>query len=233
MASQLPEDYAETVTYLWFREILTEAARGRGWSWTEVCPDVVVGFSDIGSGYSLALHWAQYLSLYAFKHGICDSSAKKRVEITEAGYDAHFTPVSTRILGRISIFASLTPDELGGQVDNTLDSSTPTTFRKLWPEIAGWFGLTGVGPSNNDYSLGPSEYISRHRHLFERHGFPKGVTAGVCAGSKQLDAVGYWLSFDRQFSADKLRSVCFAEEQSPAGSWMEAFAKFKLAEIIF
>lgn len=237
MTNQLPEDYAKTVAYPWFREILTEAANGRGWTWTEVCPDVVVGFSPIGSGYSIALHWAQYLSLYAFNHGIHDSNAEKRAEIhfpgTEAGYDAHFTPVSTRILGRICVFASLNPDKLGGQVVNALDNSAPTTFRELWPEIAGWFGLIGVGPSNNGSSLAPSEYISKHRHLFEECGFPKGVTAGVGVGSKQLDAVGYWLSFDRQLSSEKLRSIGFAEQQSPAGSWMEAFGKFKLAGIIF
>ena len=45
MTNQLPEDYAKTVAYPWFREILTEAANGCGWTWTEVCPDVVVGFS--------------------------------------------------------------------------------------------------------------------------------------------------------------------------------------------
>lgn len=241
MTSQLPEDYAKTVAYPWFREILTEAAaKGRGWAWTEVCPDVVVGFSPIGSGYSLALHWAQYLSLYAFNHGIRGSNAEeKRVEVpfpgNEAGFDARFTQASTRILGRISIFASLNPDKLGGQVINTLDDPTPSTFRELWPQIAGWFGLVGVGPSeNNDSSsLAPSDYISEHKHLFEEHGCPKGVTAGVGAGSKQLDAVGYWLNFDRQLSADKLRSAGFTEQQPPAGSWMDTFRRLRLAGIIF
>ncbi|KAI1641838.1 uncharacterized protein F4817DRAFT_29579 [Daldinia loculata] len=238
MASQLPEDYAKIVAYPWFREILTEAAKGRGWTWTEVCPDIVVGFSPIGSGYSLALHWAQYLSLYAFNHGISDSNAEKRVEIsfpgTEAGFDARFTQVSTRILGRISIFASLNPDRLGGQIINALDDPTPTTFRELWPEIAGWFGLVGVGPSGNeDSSLTPSEYIAKHKHLFEEHERPKGVTAGVGAGSKQLDTVGYWLSFDRELSANKLRSTGFLEQQLPAHSWMEAFRRLRLAGVIF
>ena len=55
----------------------------------------------IGSGYSISLHWAQYLSLYAFNHGIHDSNAEKRAEIhfpgTEAGYDAHFTQFSGAI----------------------------------------------------------------------------------------------------------------------------------------
>ncbi|KAI2636863.1 hypothetical protein GGS26DRAFT_546195 [Hypomontagnella submonticulosa] len=238
MAGHLPEDYAKTVAYPWFREILTEAAKGCGWTWTEVCPDIVVGFSPIGSGYSLALHWAQYLSLYAFNHGISGLNTDKKVEIpfpgTNAGFDARFTQVSTRILGRISIFASLNPDRLGGQIINALDDPTPTTFRELWPEIAGWFGLVGVGPSGDgDSSLAPSEYIAKHKHLFEEHGRPRGVTAGVGAGSKQLDTVGYWLNFDRELSADKLRSSGFLEQQSPSNSWMEAFRSLRLAGIIF
>ncbi|KAK7752879.1 hypothetical protein SLS62_005221 [Diatrype stigma] len=268
MASQLPESYAKTVAYPWFREILTAAAKGRGWAWTEVCPDVVVGFSPIGSGYSLALHWAQYLSLYAFNHGVgipdpnaaAEGRRKAVVEVpfpgTAAGFDARFTPVSTRTLGRISIFASLGLDLAGKkqkpldrQVVNALDDPTPTTFCELWPEIAGWFGLVGVGPpsssssdedeDNTDKAGGdaPSEYIAKHRHLFAEHGRPRGVTAGVGAGSKQLDAVGYWLNFDRPLSAEKLRDAgyAFAERrpQPAAAAWMEAFERFRAAGIIF
>ncbi|RYP71099.1 hypothetical protein DL771_005033 [Monosporascus sp. 5C6A] len=141
MTSQLPDDHAKTVSY--------------------PCP--------IGSGYSLALHWAQYLSLYAFNHGIRDSKAEKTVEIpfpgTKAGFDARFTPVSTRILGRISIFPSPDPKKVGGEVINTLNDLNPSAPRELWPEIAGWFGLVGVGPSENGSSLAPSDYVSKHKHI--------------------------------------------------------------------
>ncbi|CAM1501506.1 Fc.00g034900.m01.CDS01 [Cosmosporella sp. VM-42] len=237
MADNLPEDYAKTVAYPWFRKILTEAGKGRAWTWSEVCPDAVVGFSPIGSNFSLALHWAQYLSLYARNSGIVAGSSSGKVEVpfpgNEGGYNALFTPVSSRILGQIAIYAALNPERCGGKVLNMVDNAKPTTFGELWPVIAGWFDLVGVGPAETKAELAPSEYIDKYRHVFKNDGLEKAITAGVGAGSKQLDSVGYWLSFDRQLSAERLRSVGFTEEVSPAEGWLEAFEKFRTAGIIF
>ncbi|PHH70398.1 hypothetical protein CDD80_6044 [Ophiocordyceps camponoti-rufipedis] len=63
-----PEEMPSCV-YPLHRQILTDASRGKGWVWTELCPDVVVGYSPFGADYSLALHWAQYLSLVAEREG--------------------------------------------------------------------------------------------------------------------------------------------------------------------
>ncbi|KAF4467194.1 sirq [Fusarium albosuccineum] len=239
MADDLPADYAKTVAYPWFREILTEASKGGDWTWTEVCPDVVVGFSPIGSNFSLALHWAQYLSLYAHNHGIGNTvdEDKKKVEIPFPGnntaYHARFTGVSSHILGRIAIHAALNPSSCGSKIVNMLDSTEPSTFAQLWPSIASYFGLSGVAPVEDGKAQPPSEYIDTHRHLFEENGKPDAIKAGVGAGSKQLDSVGWWLTFDRQLSAERLRQVGFAEEREPIEGWIEAFRKFRAAGIIF
>ncbi|KPM39743.1 hypothetical protein AK830_g6809 [Neonectria ditissima] len=233
MADNLPADYAKTVAYPWFRSILTEASAGRAWSWSEVCPDVVVGFSPIGSNFSLALHWAQYLSLYARNHG---APGKSGIEVpfpgNEQAYRALFTPVSSRTLGRIAIHAALNPDACGGKIINMVDRAEPSTFAQLWPAIADWFGLVGVGPAD-DAGAAPGVYVEEHKHLFGDEGRPKAVEAGVGAGHKQLDSVGWWLTFDRQLSADRLRGLGFVEERSPAEGWLEAFEKLRAAGIIF
>lgn len=139
MADNLPADYAKTVAYPWFRQILTEASTGRGWTWSEVCPDAVVGFSPIGSDFSLALCWAQYLSLYAHNHGVGESSPPT-VEVAfpghEQAYNALFTPVSSRMLGRIAIHAAVNPDNCGRKIINMVDCTQPTTFGQLSPAIA-------------------------------------------------------------------------------------------------
>ncbi|KAF7551199.1 hypothetical protein G7046_g7783 [Stylonectria norvegica] len=238
MADNLPEGYAKSVAYPWFRSILTEASAGRGWNWSEVCPDVVVGFSPIGSNFSLALHWAQFLSLYAHNHGVRDgSSSHGQIKVpfpgSVQGYDSLFTPVSSRILGRIAVHAALNPGKCGAKVLNMLDNSKPTTFRELWPAIAAWFGLVGVEPSGDDKVLPPGEYIDKYKHVFEEYGLPKAITAGVGAGNKQLDSVGWWLTFDRQLSPERLRAVGFDEERAPAIGWLEAFDKFRAAGIVF
>ncbi|KAM0344738.1 hypothetical protein ACHAPU_007110 [Fusarium lateritium] len=224
MADTLPADYAKTVAYPGFRSILNEASAGRGWSWTEVCPDVVVGFSPIGSNYSLALHWAQYLSLYAENNKDAEIPFPGNTE----GYHARFTPVSSRTLGRIAIHAALSAS-CSGKIVNMLDRTQPTTFAELWPSIASFFGLVGVAPSGDLSSMqAPSEYVETHRHLLGEHG----RKSGVGAGSKQLDSAGWWLTFDRQLSAERLREVGFGEERDPAEGWIEALDKFREAGII-
>lgn len=233
MADTLPEDYTKTVAYPWFRKILNEASNGHNWTWSEVCPDAVVGFSPNGSTYSLALHWAQYLSLYAYNHS---GSTDKQIEVpfpgTEAGYRSLYTPVSGKILGRIAIHAALHPESCGGKIINMIDNDEPVSACDLWPGIAAWFGLKGVGPKKDD-ALKPSEYIDKYRHLFAENRRLKGVTCGVGNGSKQLDSVGWWLCFDRPFSPKRLRSVGFTEQRAPLEGWLEAFEKFRKAGIIF
>ncbi|KAL2867425.1 uncharacterized protein BJX67DRAFT_372039 [Aspergillus lucknowensis] len=233
MADTLPEDYAKTVAYPWFRKILTESSRGRRWTWSEICPDAVVGFTPNGSAFSLALHWAQYLSLYAYNH----KDAKWEVEVpfpgSEAGYQSLYTPVSGRILGRIAIYAALNPEKCGGKVINMLDRDEPIRASDLWPSIAAWFGLKGVGPRDEPDAVTPGGYIEQYGHLFAENGRPKGLTCGVGSGHRQLDSVGWWLTFDRQFSPGRLRSVGFTEQQDPAKGWLEAFEGFRKAGIIF
>ncbi|KAL3470498.1 hypothetical protein BJX99DRAFT_48387 [Aspergillus californicus] len=234
LAERLPEDYKKTVAYPWFREILTSASQGRSWTWTEVCPDAVIGFSPNGSAFSLALHWAQYLSLYAFNHRESDEGS---VEVpfpgTEAGYRSLYTPVSGKILGRIAIHAALHAEKCGGKVVNMLDTDGPISASDIWPGIAAWFGLKGVGPVEDQAALLPGEYIAKHRHIFAEQGKPKALSCGVGTGSSQLDSVGSWLEFDRQFSPERLRAVGFLEQRDPVEGWLEAFDGFKRAGIIF
>lgn len=232
MADNLPKDYAETVAYPWFRKILNEASEGKNWTWSEVCPDAVVGFTPNGSGWSLALHWAQYLSLYAHNHKGADGPVEVPFPGKDGGYNSLFTPVASRTLGRIAVHASLNPETCGGKVINMTDREKATTFREIWPSLAEWFGMKGVGPSGVEEALKPGQYVERHKHIFKALGFPKAVVAGVGAGSSQLDSVGYWLSFDRQLSVDRLRSIGFTEERDPVEGWLEAFEKFRKAGII-
>lgn len=236
MADSLPKDYEKTVAYPHFRRLLTEASKGRSWSWTEICPDAVVGFTPNGSAFSLALHWGQYLSLYAQNH-----NDRKNVKVPfpgiESAYRAKFTPVSTRILGEIAVYAALNQSKCSGKILNAADSATPTTFAELWPKIVADFGMIGTGPVDQDTlggddKLKPGEYVSKYKHLFEVANLPKGLTCGVGDGHQQLDSVGTWLTFDRQLSLERLRSVGFEREVDPVLGWLGAFDKFRKAGII-
>lgn len=47
MVSNLPVDYAKTVVYPAYREMLDAASKGKKWTWCEVCPDAIVSSSLI------------------------------------------------------------------------------------------------------------------------------------------------------------------------------------------
>lgn len=147
------------------------------------------------------------------------------------------------------IYASLHPDTCGGgQLFNVADNEVPCTYGELWPRLASWFGLVGTGPVENsqaeagslavselphdDEALAPGEYIARYNDVFAQHGQEKAVGGGVSAGRRQLDSVGYWLTFDRQLSLEKLRKTGFKADKDPLEGWMQSFEMFRKAGLI-
>ncbi|RWA12169.1 hypothetical protein EKO27_g2924 [Xylaria grammica] len=256
MVNNLPPEQAKTVVYPANRELLSAASKGRDWTWCEVCPDAIIGFTPNGSQFSLALHWAQYLSLYAHNHGTGPSnqeSGRPAIEIpfpgSTAGANSLFSPASATKIARFMIYASLHSDICGGgQLFNIADNDAPCTYGELWPRLAGWFGLVGTGPAgdsqtqNNALAVGelpqgaqqltPGEYISKHKDIFTQCGRSKAVDGGVGAGSRQLDSVGYWLTFDRHLSLEKLKKTGFEGSQDPVQGWLDSFQMFRNVGLI-
>jgi hypothetical protein len=272
MVRYLPVDYAKTVVYTEYRKLLDTASKDKEWTWCEVCPDAIVsllkslsgfllptpikiGFTPHGSQYSLSLHWAQYLSLWAYKHGVGPrtSGTNKAVEVpfpgNAAGAKSLFSPVSSRTIARFMIYASLRPEACGnGQLFNIADNERPCKYGEIWPHLAKWFGLVGVGPADssqsmentlkagevpeNTPSIMPGEYIAEHKGKFAECGCSNAVSGGVGVGSRQLDSVGYWLTFDRQLSLKKLRDTGFEGDIDHVQGWLESFEMFRKAGLI-
>nr|CAD70323.1 conserved hypothetical protein [Neurospora crassa] len=248
MVKNLPPDYAKTVVYPAYRELLSAASKGKHWTWCEVCPDAI---------FSLALHWAQYLSLYTYNHGVRPSATEAATSSVEvpfpgnaAGASSLFSPVSSATIARFMIYASLHPETCGGgRLFNVADNETPCKYGEIWPHLANWFGLVGVGPvaekaSAPDNSMGagelpestsllpPGEYVTKYRSIFNQNGRENAATKGVGAGHRQLDSVGYWLTFDRQLSITKLRETGFEGDKDPVQGWLSAFEMFRKAGLI-
>ena len=149
------------------------------------------------------------------------------------------------------IYASLHADTCGGgQLFNVADNQTPSQYGKIWPQLARWFGLVGVQPANENpdapgtntlkagelpettSSLTPGDYVAKYKGIFDQHGLAKASSRGVGAGSRQLDSVGYWLTFDRQMSLKKLRETAFEGDVDPVQGWLESFEMFRKAGLL-
>ncbi|KAJ7618488.1 hypothetical protein FB45DRAFT_168411 [Roridomyces roridus] len=211
----------DTNFYYVFEDFLTERSKGKKWTWCEVRPDAIVGFTPNGSTYSLPAHWATYLSLYRAVEG---EGASVPYPGTEAGYDSKFNDASSEMIAKLAIWASLNPDKSGGQLFNVADSGAPSTMGQRWPAFAAYFGLVGVGPPPvGSVVLRPGEYVAKHRDVLEA----KCKKPNEVFGAGFLDGYGFNLTFDRQLSLDKIRAAGFMEELDPVESWFKAFDKFK------
>ncbi|KAF2866260.1 hypothetical protein BDV95DRAFT_611724 [Massariosphaeria phaeospora] len=227
MADELPEDYAKTVSYPHYRAMLTTESADQTWTWCELCPDAIIGFTPNGSAYSLAGHWAVYLYTYKLVHG---EGAEIPYPGVQAGYDSAYSETSATTVAQVAIYASLNPEIFKEKIFNVADSASPSSMRERWPQIASWFGLKGVPPPDtaSAHDPKPSAFIKQH--------YDKLVAAGIRGvdiwNAGQLDAYGYWLAFDRHLSLRRLRSTGFDEERRPEHGWWEAFDMFKEAGMI-
>jgi hypothetical protein len=227
MADTLPEDYKKTVSYPHYRALLSAESANADWTWCELCPDIIAGFTPNGSGYSLAGHWVSYLYTYSLVHG---EGADVPFPGTTAGYDSKFTETSATTLARVAVHASLHPSEYKERIFNVADCETPSSMRARWPQIASFFKLRGVAPSPmaSASDPSPSNFIKDHQGKIKEAG-GKDV---IIFNATQLDSVGYWLTFDRQLSLERLRRAGFVEESKPEDGWRETFEMFKKAGMI-
>ncbi|KAJ7476834.1 hypothetical protein B0H11DRAFT_2030862 [Mycena galericulata] len=217
----------DTNFYYAFEDFLTERSKGKKWTWCEVRPDAIVGFSPNGSTYNLPAHWATYLSLYCAVEG---EGATVPYPGNELGYNSKFNDASSEIIAKLAIWASLNPEKGGGgQLFNIADREEPSTMRERWPALAAHFGLVGVGPPSPEIEmLKPGEYALKHQDLLKE----KCKKPNDVFGAAFLDRYGYNLTFDRQLSLEKIRAVGFHEEIDPLQSWLKAFDRFKRAGMV-
>ena len=242
---RLPPPHDNKLNYYAFRDLLTEQSKEKQWSWCEVCPDAIVsptlfqyvsacsdlssqkiGFVPNGSAFNLAAHWASYLSTYALVEG---KGAKVPFPGTLHAYESQYNEASADIIAKCAIWAALHPgNSVNGQMFNIADQAKPSRMTERWPALASYFELEGTGPVDDSDLLKPSEYIKKHQAILEK----KGLKGTEVFKGEFLDSYGYYLTFDRQMSLDKVRSAGFEEEIDPNSSWFKAFDRFKAAGMI-
>ena len=146
---------------------------------------------------------------------------------TDACWVALSTDASAAMIARASIWAALHPECTSGQIFNIADSAKPKAMKERWPALAAYFGLVGVGPGEEP-GLMPGEYVQKHQDVLRE----RGIKSNDVFGAKFLDTVGFYLSFDRQLSLEKIRNAGFEEEVNSDLAWFKAFDRFKEAGMI-
>jgi hypothetical protein len=214
MADNLPGSYRKTVAYPHYRSMLALESAHQPWTWCELVPDAIIGFTPNGSGFSLPGHWAVYLCAYGLLHG---EGARVPFPGIKAGYDSLYTETSATLLARVAIYASLHPEKFRESIFNVADSAKGGSMRERWPQIARCFELRGVEPSDDASASDakPSDFIKEHADKSKEAGV-KGVDIWSAA---QLDSYGYWLTFDRHLSLKTLSDAGFEEERRQEEGW--------------
>ncbi|KAH8705873.1 hypothetical protein BGW36DRAFT_422407 [Talaromyces proteolyticus] len=220
----VPEPERSKLHYYPMQDYLARSSKGKSWTWCDVRPDAIIGFTPNGSTFSLAAHWYNYLSLYAAVEG---KGAKVPYPGVEAAYNSLFNGVSSGMIAKFSIWASLHPEKTGnGEIFNIVDQDRPLSMETHWPVIASFFNLEGTAPveDQDPILLRPTKYAEKNKKLL------RGGNASQLWKASWLDEYGHWSRFDRQYSVDKLRSVGFLEECDANSSWLDTFALLKTAQ---
>ncbi|KAL0261344.1 hypothetical protein SLS55_002774 [Diplodia seriata] len=235
----LPEPHRSNIFYHAYQRTLRAASAGKAWTWAEIRPDAIIGFTPTGSTYALAAHWASYLSTYALVHG--PAAAVPFPGTPAAWAHAVSNDAAAATVARASVWASLHPEVAAQQLFNVADERKGMAMSERWPRLAEWFGLEGVAPGEGEGNDGgeeegeeggvlmPSAFVEKHRGVLEGAGVKKGASVWQ---AEALDAVGSCYAFDRTLSVEKIREAGFVEERDAIASWYRAFERYREAGMI-
>ncbi|KAB5566950.1 hypothetical protein GE09DRAFT_1219199 [Coniochaeta sp. 2T2.1] len=232
---RIPEPYASQMFYYNQTDMLSSMSRGKPWTWCEVIPDMIVGFVPNNNIYCLAQFLALYLSLYAHVNGKASEVAFPGTEIS---WKNKTNDSSQDICAKVSIVASLKPEESSEQRYNAADDAEPSSWSRKWPVICEYFGLVGTPPPAGGSGPEPAAYLAEHvdawKGLEEKHG----LVTGRVGNSRSFGGFPYFimtmLNFDRQMDMSKTQDMMgeYAENVDTKKAWYTAFDRFRKAKII-
>lgn len=214
-------------------DILARASQGKAWTFCEIRPDVIVGFVAQNNSMNMAQGLALFFSLYREVEG---EGAEVCFPYGEEAWTALHTDSSADVLGRFHVFASLAPMErVAGRAFNVVDGPA-TTWRELWPRLAGYFGLLGVGPGSTGCE-GEEGFVKRW--VEER----RGLWASLQERGRLRDGVLEGTSFEfvddvvilpvrRYFDSTARKEVGFVEERDQFDGYRIAFDEMRAAGTI-
>ncbi|CAG9973691.1 unnamed protein product [Clonostachys byssicola] len=226
---RIPEPWASKVFYYAQHDLLAAASRNKKWTFSEIRPEVIVGFSPSSNFMNLAQGLGTLFSLYKEVKGAGTSFPFPG---TSSGYNATFTDTSQDILAKMEIFAALNTETCGnGAIINVADGPT-MTWAQLWPRLCEHFGLVGTGPQ--DDSISTQNFVSKHKDTWldiaKRHGLSKKVVEQMNWAFIHFVLTDF--AFDREYDLTYSRKLGFTEEVDTVQSYITAWERMRQAKIL-
>jgi hypothetical protein len=226
---RIPEPYASNVFYYAQYDLLAQLSMGKDWTFAEIRPDGIVGFTPTSNVMNLSQGIGLYLAIYREVHG---SGARVNFPGSERGWKCKHSDTSQDILAKMEIYAATHIEECGnGGVFNIADGKT-VTWEDVWPKLCNNFGLVGEGPASNAVPMQQfvNDNISVWKKMAEEHGLKKAVVEEQNWSFVHFMLVDF--DFDRQYDLTRSRKVGFKEEIDTADGYVKAWERMRKAKIL-
>lgn len=209
--------------------MLKELTASKSWTFSEIRPDVIIGFVPTTNAMNCAQGLGLWLSLAREVYG---AGAKIPFPGPEKSYHNKHTDTFQDILGRMEIYAALNHDKCGnGGVFNVVDGEV-VTWADKWPGICKDFGLEGTPPGPESYSV--EDFVKQNestwQKLVQKHGLKEGIMEKFAW--QFLNFIMVIFDFDRQYDLQAGRSVGFNEMIDTAKAYTTSFQRMRDAKII-
>ncbi|KAM5387026.1 hypothetical protein ACJZ2D_000319 [Fusarium nematophilum] len=224
---RIPEPWASKVFYYPQVDLLKKLSQGKSWTFTEIRPDGIVGFTPVKNPMNMSQGIGIYLTLFREVYG---TGATVPFPGREHGYHATHSDTFQDILAKMEIYAAIHSDKCGnGRAFNIADGET-VTWAHVWPHLCAHFHLVGKGPVKD--SIPMEQFVREHRDkwvaLAKKHGVEEGLVDRQGWFHTQYMLVDF--DYDRQFDLSRARSVGFTEEIDTVQGYFEAWERMRAAK---
>lgn len=226
---RIPEPWASKIFYYTQYDKLKEMSQGKTWTFSEIRPDGIVGFTPAKNAMNMAQGMAIYLTIYREVKG---AGATVPFPGSEHGYKSTHHDTFQDILSKLEIYAALNPAKCGdGGVFNATDGRT-ISWAQVWPRLCEHFGLVGTGPAEGSERI--ENFVRGNRStwtaLAKKHNLKEAVIDEQGWGHLQFMMVDF--DFDREFDMSRAREVGFHEEIDTVEGYVVAWNRMRAAKIL-
>ncbi len=226
----IPKPYYDNVFYYTQYDLLASVSKDRKWTFSEIRPDVIVGFVPGTNFMNAAQGLGLYLSLYREVHG---EGAKVPFPGTQKSWRCKHTDTFQDILAKMEIHVSLNRERCENGSSFNIADGNVITWEEKWPGLCKYFGLAGEGPRAEGYESA-GKFAEKNKKTWDeavkKHGLKTGRMENFSWGF--LDFVMAKFDFDRQYDLRRAREVGFEEKIETVKGYCTSFDRMREAKVI-